>query len=206
MLLKVCGLRERQNVTAIAALKPQWMGFIFSPVSPRYFNDAREPAMTAEIPKDIYKTGVFVNADEETVLNIYNQHSLDYVQLHGDESVEFCKNLSSKGIKIIKAFSITGEFDFSITEDYASCVSLFLFDAAGELRGGNGVQFNHDLLKDKRFNKPFLLSGGIGPGDAAALKNLHHPDLIGVDVNSRFEDAQGLKNVEALQLFSRQIK
>jgi phosphoribosylanthranilate isomerase len=206
MLLKVCGLRERENVAAIAAIKPQWMGFIFSPVSPRYYNDASEPASIASIPKGIYKTGVFVNADEEKVMNLHNQHQLDYIQLHGYESVEFCKNLSSKGIKIIKAFALTPEFDFSMTEDYAPYASLFLFDSAGKLLGGNGVQFNHALLKGKRFSKPFLLSGGIGPDDVPALKNLHHPDMIGVDVNSRFEDAPGLKNVSALELFSQQIK
>jgi phosphoribosylanthranilate isomerase len=205
MLLKVCGLRELENVNAIAAIKPQWMGFIFSPASPRYFYEAENPAAITDIPNETDKVGVFVNEDEKHILNIYMQHQLDYVQLHGHESVEDCKSLFEKGIRLIKAFGVNDGFDFSITEDYAPYVSFFLFDTAGKSAGGNGIQFNHGLLEGKRFAKPFLLSGGIGPDDALLVTNFRHPDMIGVDVNSRFEISPGLKNTEALKLFKEQI-
>jgi phosphoribosylanthranilate isomerase len=205
MLLKVCGLRERDNVEAVLALQPEWVGFIFEPTSPRYFLHAHNLASGLNIYGAIKKVGVFVNQDADVILNLKQQYALDLIQLHGDESVAFCKQLKQNGIKIIKAFSINDLFEFSELEKYAPYVTLFLFDAQGPLRGGNGIPFNWELLKKHRFAKPFLLSGGIGPDSLAGLRNFSHPDMIGVDVNSKFEVSPGIKNTKALYLFQQQI-
>ncbi|MBL0309816.1 MAG: phosphoribosylanthranilate isomerase [Bacteroidetes bacterium] len=205
MKLKICGLREDENVKAITALRPKWMGFIFHPTSLRYFINAEHPANILSIPIHIKKVGVFVNESEEEIMRIHQLYGLDMIQLHGDEKPEFCLNLNKAGIKIIKAFRIDDRFDFSSVELYAPYVEMFLFDAAGKNYGGNGVVFNWNLLEGKRFSRPFLLSGGIGLEQVALLKSFHHPDMIGVDVNSCFELSPGIKDIAALQLFKQQI-
>lgn len=205
MKLKVCGLREDENVKAIAALQPQWLGFIFHSASPRYFMSAKNPVDLLSIPLSFKKVGVFVNSTIDEVVRLHKLYSLDYTQLHGDENADFCKQLQMNGIKIIKAFRINESFDFASVDSYLPFVELFLFDASGKEYGGNGITFNWELLKNKRFSKPFLLSGGIGLEQVEALKSFDHPDLAGVDVNSRFESSPGLKDVLAVQLFQQQI-
>ena len=205
MLLKVCGMRERDNIKDVLALQPQWMGFIFEPSSPRYFPRAANPSSLFEVIGAVKKVGVFVNDDEEVMLSFQQQHALDYIQLHGDESVETCRQLKQAGIKVIKAFRVNDMFDFSIVDSYTPYADLFLFDASGTLFGGNGVAFNWQLLKRHRFNKPFLLSGGIGPDSVNQLLAFEHPEMIGVDVNSKFETAPGIKDAKALLLFQQQI-
>jgi len=205
MKIKVCGLRESENVKAIAAIQPQWLGFIFTPASPRYFLNAQKQADISAVPSGIKKVGVFVNEDETEILRIKNLYQLDYVQLHGDENVDVCKRLKEKDVAIIKAFRVRNEFDFSVVNTFAPFVDLFLFDTAGKSYGGNGIRFDWKLLKGKKFDRPFLLSGGIRLEDVELLKSFHHPDMAGIDVNSRFEIAAGLKDVEALKLFKQQI-
>ena len=206
MKTKICGLREQQNISDISELHPEWMGFIFSPTSPRYFNAAKEPADLKSLPVSIKKVGVFVNETLENVRATVQQHGLNMIQLHGNETPEYCASLKSDGIEIIKAFSIDSNFDFTSTEAYASAVDYFLFDTKGPQFGGNGIAFNWDLLKGKRFAKPFLLSGGISPNHADAIKNFSHPDCIGIDINSRFEISPGIKDVNAIRLFLQQIQ
>ena len=205
MLLKVCGMRERDNIEDVLELQPAWMGFIFEPSSPRYFPRAANPASLFGLTGRVKKVGVFVNEDEEVMLSFQQQHALDYIQLHGHESVETCRQLKQAGIKIIKAFRINEAVDFSIVDSYTPYVDSFLFDASGPLFGGNGTVFNWQLLKQHRFNKPFLLSGGIGPDSVNQLLAFEHPEVIGVDVNSKFETAPGVKDAKALLLFQQQI-
>ena len=206
MKTKICGLREQQNIRELSELHPQWMGFIFTPTSPRYFNAAKEPADLKSLPSSIKKVGVFVNETLESVRATVQQHGLNMIQLHGNETPEYCASLKSDGKEIIKAFSVDGNFDFATTEAYAPAVDYFLFDTKGEQFGGNGIAFNWTLLNDKRFAKPFLLSGGISPEHAEAIKNFSHPDCIGIDINSRFEISPGTKDVNAIRLFLQQIQ
>ena len=206
MKTKICGLREQQNISDLAELHPQWMGFIFAPTSPRYFHAVKEPADLKSLPSSIKKVGVFVNETLEAVKNTVQQHNLNAIQLHGNETPEYCASLQSPGIEIIKAFSLDDNFDFSITESYAPFVDYFLFDTKGKQAGGNGIAFNWNILNGKRFAKPFLLSGGISPDHAEAIKNFSHPDCIGIDINSRFEISPGLKDVSAIRLFLQQIQ
>ncbi|MES2619606.1 MAG: phosphoribosylanthranilate isomerase [Bacteroidota bacterium] len=202
MKTKICGLREQQNITELSALHPQWMGFIFTPTSPRYFSAAKQPADLKSLPRSIKKVGVFVNETLENVRATVQQHGLNMIQLHGNETPEYCASLKSDGIEIIKAFSVDDNFDFATTEAYASAIDYFLFDTKGPQFGGNGIAFNWNLLKGKRF----LLSGGISPNHVEAIKNFSHPDCIGIDINSRFEISPGIKDVNAIRLFLQHIQ
>ena len=205
MKWKVCGMREKDNVNAVARLKPDWIGFIFYSDSPRCFLHAQQEADLNALPSSIKKVGVFVNQPAEEVIRICHTYSLDYAQLHGDEPIDYCRGLQQERIKIIKAFRIEKAFDFPLAEQYTPFVELFLFDAQGKSYGGNGVTFPWEILEGRKLSRRFLLSGGIGTDQISSLQQFRHPDLEGVDVNSRFETAPGLKDVAALQLFQKQI-
>ena len=113
MLIKVCGMRDANNMLDVAACGIQWMGFVFYPQSPRYFQET-----VIEVPDNICKVGVFVNADPVEMLSIYNRYKLDYLQLHGNESPELCRKLREKGYRIIKAISVSSEEDIRKTGEY----------------------------------------------------------------------------------------
>ncbi|WP_046758643.1 phosphoribosylanthranilate isomerase [Kordia jejudonensis] len=184
MKLKICGMKYEDNMTAVSNLQPDYLGFIFYKKSSRYFD-----TVIPEIPKEIKKTGVFVNASVEEIVNKIKLHDLQAIQLHGSENPEFCKELKEKchiersrdatdemlnqvkhdnfnernsSVEIIKVFSIKDEFDFSVLKEYEEVVDYFLFDTKGKLPGGNGVTFDWKVLENYPSTKPFFLSGGIG--------------------------------------------
>ncbi len=212
--LKVCGMQQPGNIMQVAELQPDYMGFIFYDKSPRFFNEE-----LPNIAPEIKKTGVFVNPSIKEVLAKVSQHSLNAIQLHGEESAAFCKDLKVELQKrrntpeFIKVFSVGENFDFQEIKPYEGLVDYFLFDTKGILKGGNGVAFDWQILKDYPSNTPFFLSGGIGPehGKAIAeLKNhffrLGKPGLLyAIDVNSKFELKPGLKKLKELKEFKTQI-
>ncbi|ADY28383.1 phosphoribosylanthranilate isomerase [Cellulophaga lytica] len=207
MKLKVCGMKHLDNMEAVAALQPDYLGFIFWEPSSRYFNEKM-----GAISKNIKKVGVFVDADLDYVVEKINQYSLDVVQLHGKESPEFCKGLrnSNLGLKgkqpqIIKVFSIKDSFNFSVITPFEKVCDYFLFDTKGKLPGGNGYTFNWSVLENYPSTKPYFLSGGIGIKDTekvkAFLKTSASKYCVALDVNSSFEIEPGLKNIEKLKEF-----
>jgi phosphoribosylanthranilate isomerase len=199
MKLKVCGMRSPDNITSLAALSPDYMGFIFWKSSRRYVSDATPP-----LPDTIKKTGVFVDADLDYVKEIIAQHQLQAVQLHGEESPDFCKKIKALGdLEIIKAFALDAQFDFSVLDAYNSACDYFLFDTKGDLPGGNGRRFDWSVLQDYPLTKPFFLSGGIGPGDQSAIASIISLNLplYAIDINSKFEREPGLKNIERIKEF-----
>ncbi|WP_423818262.1 phosphoribosylanthranilate isomerase [Salinimicrobium sp. TIG7-5_MAKvit] len=209
--LKICGMREPENMSRIAALQPDYLGLIFFEGSPRN--------VVGEIfqgDQKIKKTGVFVNASEENILEKIKKYQLSALQLHGEESPEFINNLKQKiseEIELIKVFSIGNEFDFEKLQPYEGVVDYFLFDTLGKSKGGNGIRFNWEVLEDYPSTTPFFLSGGIGPDDAAAVKELYHTFqkrqkeelFYGIDVNSKFETAPAVKDAEALKTFRERL-
>ena len=209
--LKICGMREPENMSRIAALQPDYLGLIFFDGSPR--NVVGE---IFQVDQKIKKTGVFVNASEENILEKIKKYQLSALQLHGDESPEFINNLKqqiSEKIELIKVFGIKEDFDFKKLQPYEGIVDYFLFDTRGKNRGGNGISFNWEILENYSSNTPFFLSGGIGPGDAAAVKELYHTFqkrqkeevFYGIDVNSKFETAPAVKDAEALKTFRERL-
>ncbi|OXA93113.1 phosphoribosylanthranilate isomerase [Flavobacterium hercynium] len=203
MKLKICGMKYPENIINVGALLPDYMGFIFWEKSARYC-DGTIP----ELIQTIKKVGVFVNESVENIIEKISKHNLQAIQLHGQESVEFCeelKNNISKKIEIIKVFSVGDDFDFNVLEPFENLCDYFLFDTKGKLPGGNGTTFDWEILKKYKSKKPFFLSGGIGIEEIAAIKNLNLP-VYAIDVNSKFEIEPGLKNKNLLSNFKRQLE
>lgn len=203
--VKVCGMRDAANVADVASLYPTYMGFIFYEKSPRYV-----PEVSAElikyIPQEIKTVGVFVNEEMETVMALATKHNLSFVQLHGNESVAYCKELVSNHIAVIKAFGINEMFDFSSLEAYEEVVSYFLFDTQTAAHGGSGKAFDWNLLDSYRLDKPYFLSGGIDLHHATALKNFNDDRLHALDINSKFEITPAVKDVAKLSLFFEEVR
>lgn len=192
-LIKICGMKYPDNILEVSKLLPDYMGFIFWEKSARFF-DGNLP----NLPKSIKKTGVFVDATFDYILDKIKIHKLDAIQLHGNESVAFCEKLKSQSVEIIKVFSVSDDFDFDILKQYESACDYFLFDTKGKLPGGNGTTFNWEILKKYNSTKPLFLSGGIGIEEFAAIKKLKLP-IYAIDINSKFEIEPGLKNIELLK-------
>jgi len=193
-----------ENIKAVAALKPDMMGFIFYPKSPRYAEPLDAAALNA-LPSSIKKIGVFVNESLENILTIAYKYQLDGVQLHGVELVKMCAELKKVGYIVIKAFPIATAYNFKVTKDYEGACDYFLFDTKTEAYGGSGLKFNWAMLDEYKGETPFILSGGIAADDAKALLKIEHPRFAGIDLNSKFEVSPGLKDVEKLNLFKMSL-
>ncbi len=204
LLLKVCGMKFTENIQQVAALQPDYLGFIFYEKSKRNFE-----GIIPKLSKNIKKTGVFVDEYLEIVVSLVEEYQLEAIQLHGDETVDYIKELKShlpKG-EIIKVFSIKDSFDFNVLKPYKEIVDYFLFDTKGEEKGGNGIQFDWRVLENYPFEKPFFLSGGIGLDDVKKIKEITNSTLpiYGIDINSKFESKPGFKNIEEIKNFKKYI-
>lgn len=211
MKLKICGMKYKDNIEAVVALQPDYLGFIFYDKSSRNFNTS-----LPDIPSSIKKIGVFVDATIEEVLEKIKTFNLQAVQLHGSESRAYVETLKLKlkpitfsVVQIIKVFSIKGNTDFSVLEPYEGIVDYFLFDTKGKLPGGNGYTFNWNVLKDYPSTTSYFLSGGIGLNEIEKIKNFKESSAskycYAIDVNSKFEIEPGLKNIEELEKFKNEL-
>ena len=197
MIIKTCGMRDADNIRAVSELGIDWMGFIFWAPSSRYVSE--KPTF---LPTRQKRVGVFVDARIEEVKSKADEYALDLIQLHGSESPAFCERLKANSQpQLIKAFNIATQEDLEQTIPYEGLVDYFLFDTKAKMVGGNGTQFDWSVLSAYQGNTPFLLSGGIGPDDAEKVRNFHHPQLAGIDLNSRFELSPALKDIEKLKQF-----
>ena len=214
-------MRDAENIREVEALHPDWMGFIFWPKSRRYVS-----SRPAYLPTKCKRVGVFVDEDIEQVRRIADDYALDIIQLHGSESPEQIAHLSSltslikvkatssiTHLSIIKAFNIATEDDLKATKAYEGIADYFLFDTTGKSVGGNGEKFDWSVLDTYEGSTPFLLSGGIGPDDAECVKDflISRPSpltskCIGIDLNSRFETAPALKDINKLREFIKEIR
>ncbi len=212
-------MKYLENIEAVAALKPDYLGFIFYEKSKRNFE-----GIVPKLPKSIKKVGVFVNATMDEVIEKIKKFDLQAVQLHGDESVAFCKELRSHfqqnqkfhnemlnqvqhTIEIIKVFSVGTHFDFEQLKPFENYVDYFLFDTKGKERGGNGIQFDWRLLEKYPLEKPYFLSGGIGLENTdnvlSFLRRQESQHCKVLDVNSKFEIQPGLKSIEEIETFKK---
>ena len=198
MKLKICGMKHASNIAAVAALEPDYLGFIFYPKSPRFISEI-SAELIKYVPTSIKTTGVFVDEELETVKAYILKYNLKAVQLHGQENVAFCAAIKEMGVEVIKAFGIGQDFDFKQLAPYLDVVDAFLFDTQTPTHGGSGKVFDWTLLAAYPYDKPYFLSGGIDLIHATAIKNINDPRLYAIDVNSRFELEPGLKDVEKLK-------
>lgn len=199
LIIKVCGMREEQNISDLEKLDIDWMGMIFWSGSKRYVS--RPPS---RLPQRVKKVGVFVDASLDDIRQHVSDYQLDIIQLHGHETPAFLEAL--KPLTLIKAFNIADASDLEKTKAYEGIADYFLFDTKGKIVGGNGEKFDWTVLTAYEGSTPFLLSGGIGPDDVQKVKQFHHHKCIGIDLNSRFESAPGLKDIVQLQTFIKQIR
>ena len=219
MKLKICGMKYVENMQQVAALQPDYLGFIFYEKSKRNFE-----GIIPDLPKSIKKTGVFVNELPEILVSLVDEYQLQAIQLHGDESVEYIQQLKklfaerleempaklkskTKPVEIIKVFGIKDTFDFSVLKEYENEVDFFLFDTKGKERGGNGVTFDWTVLEGYDSKKPFFLSGGIGVEEVDEVHKILKTNLpvYALDVNSRFETKPGVKSIDQLKTFITKI-
>ena len=198
MIIKVCGMRDAVNIQAVEQLGIDWMGMIFWPKSSRYVAD-----VPTYQPKQIRRVGVFVDASLEYIRQHVSDYQLDLIQLHGHETPAFAEAL--KPLSVIKAFNIADVKDLNQTKAYEGIVDYFLFDTKGKVVGGNGEKFDWSVLSSYHGETPFLLSGGIGPDDVEVVNSFHHSKCIGIDLNSRFEQAPALKDITKLSNFLKQL-
>jgi phosphoribosylanthranilate isomerase len=199
MKLKVCGMWDSQNIQDLLVLNPDYVGFIFYNKSPRNAIGKLNEELLMSFPSTTKKVGVFVDEELDMLMKIVSKYGLGLVQLHGDESPEYVSRLKDAAIPVIKVFSIEEGFDFNLLSDYEPFVDYFLFDTKGEQRGGTGKKFDWGLLKNYNQKTPFLLSGGVDLDDILTIKKLSSVNLHAVDVNSKFEDEPGMKNIERLK-------
>lgn len=205
MLVKICGMKQPDNIRQVANLLPDMMGFIFYPKSSRYIGDPA-PDMIRGLPAQIRRVGVFVDEEYERLLTLTIRYGIDAVQLHGSESPRFCAKLREKGLLVIKALGIAGSDDFRRTSDYEEVCDLLLFDTLSKSFGGTGLSFDWKLLECYRGKIPFVLSGGIGPDGLQAIKEIAHSHFAGIDLNSRFEISPGHKDLVLLSHFLHSLK
>ena len=196
-------MREADNIREVEQLGIDLMGFIFWPKSSRYVSERPD-----YLPERCKRVGVFVDEAPEQIKRIAGDYTLDYIQLHGHETPEQISHLLplASHRSLIKAFNIATAADFAVTKAYEGVVDCFLFDTKGKCVGGNGEKFDWRVLDDYAGKTPFILSGGIGPDDAGRVNNFHHPQCIGIDLNSRFESAPALKDVQEISRFLKEMK
>ena len=222
LIVKVCGMRDGENIRQVVELGVDWIGMIFWDKSPR--NVTMIPTNAGIIPDrangqwskvngQCKRVGVFVDEMAQNIVTRVFNYKLDIIQLHGHESPTLIRNLRltldpdiRPGIKIIKAISVETIDDIATYKDYSDCVDYFLFDTKCKTVGGSGEQFDWSILDAYDGELPFLLSGGIGPDDAERVRAFHHPKCIGIDLNSRFETGPGLKDITKLKQFLEQLK
>lgn len=203
-------MREPDNIRAISQTGITWMGMIFWPKSSRYVSDLSAADV---IPDGITRVGVFVNQSQDEIADIAHRCRLDVIQLHGSESAEYIRQLRPmlhEDCNVMKAISVENAEDIKKATDYESDASspiadLLLFDTKCKTVGGSGKQFDWSILDRYNGKLPFLLSGGIGPDDAERLAYFHHPKMMGIDLNSRFETAPGIKAAATLASFIKEV-
>lgn len=218
-IVKVCGLRDSENIRQVAALGVDWIGMIFWEKSPR--NVTMIPSHAGIIPdraslsplatnNSPLKVGVFVDEMAQNIITRVVNFQLDLIQLHGHETPTLIRNLRRtladiRPVKVIKAISVSSRDDIAAYKDYADCVDYFLFDTKCPSVGGSGQQFDWSVLDGYDGEVPFLLSGGIGPDDAERVRNFQHPKCIGIDLNSKFETEPAMKDVAAIGKFLNEL-
>jgi phosphoribosylanthranilate isomerase len=200
MKIKVCGMTQKVQIEILdQETNIDFLGFIFYENSPRFYNTKPTTVFNKK------KVGVFVNESEEFINKTAENHQLEFIQLHGSESPEVCERLGEK-FKTIKAVGIHSKNDFLELKSYENKIDYFLFDTKTSKHGGSGEKFNWDLLEEYSLNTPFFLSGGISIEDLEKIKEIKHPKIYGVDINSKFEMAPGIKNIEKINAFIKHLK
>lgn len=196
-------MKFTENRQHVEKLGIDFLGYIFYRHSKRFIGETPENGL---FQTEKSKVGVFVDENAFEILGLAKNLGFEWVQLHGKENPKTCQMLKRQGLKIIKVFNIDEKFNFRTTTPFEKVIDFFLFDTKTKQHGGSGKKFDWSLLNKYEGHTPFFISGGIGPDDVESIKKIDHPKLTGVDLNSGFEDEPGLKNIEKLERFIKEIK
>ncbi len=203
MLIKVCGMFNSENIVDLLKLNVDMMGLIFYAKSPR--NAFGADAEFVSKIDTVEKVGVFVNESFENIQSLCKKYAINSIQLHGKESIELVAELKNLGYKVTKAISISNKEDLSQIEEYDAFCDRILLDTKCDSHGGSGKKFDWSILDNYSYESPFMLSGGIGLDDADDILKIHHPKLVGVDINSRFEAQNNLKDTQKIKKFIERL-
>jgi len=208
MYIKVCGMRDAQNIREVEALGVDMMGFIFYAPSKRNVTE-----VPAYLPEQCARVGVFVNAATDDIVERIKQFGLTFVQLHGDETPADVLRLRKameaekiEGVKVVRSVAVTSRSQVMKAQIWDGYVDGILFETPTAGYGGSGVSFDWSLLTSYRGKTPFFLSGGIGPQSLDELSAFEHEQWLGIDLNSKFETEPALKDVEKLKAFIEAFK
>lgn len=194
--VKICGITNHEDAQMAVAAGASALGFIFHKKSPRYVSPSKVRPIIEALPPFVTPVGVFVDHSEHAVRDICRLTRISTVQFHGEESPGYCKRF--KNFKIIKAFRVRDTFDFKSVLQYK--VDAYLFDTFSETEaGGTGTTFNWDLLKNYKFDKPVILSGGLNHANVHQAVEAVHP--YAVDVSSGVEKSPGTKDYRLVNAF-----
>ena len=186
--MKICGFTSLKDAKIAVNYGASAIGLIFFQGSPRYVDPGKVKNWILDIPKNVKKVGVFVNEKIENIHSIVRDLNLDFIQLHGHESPDYCDQMIKP---VIKVFRVGDDFDSNVLKDYQ--VAAFLFDTYQKGRlGGTGENFNWDLIADLKTNAPIILSGGLNAGNI--LDGIKAVNPSAVDINSGVESIQGIKD------------
>lgn len=221
-IIKVCGMKNPENILQVETAGADWIGLIFWNGSSRYISPEKAESVRQYLStrhtdsnraSQVSLVGVFVDASPEYILQTIQTCHLDLIQLHGKESPDYCYKLKSlifrnihRAIPLIKAINVSVPEDLTSTAVYETCCDYFLFDTKSSVPGGSGQTFDWQILNGYSGKKTFLLSGGIQPADIPKIRSFHHPACIGIDLNSRFEQAPGLKDVQKISTFIQALR
>jgi phosphoribosylanthranilate isomerase len=208
MRVKVCGMTQLEQIEELPGLGVAFAGFIFYPKSPRYVFRHLTSAQVKKV-NTINKVGVFVNASVDEVLLMVDECRLHMVQLHGDESPKYCEKIADY-VSVVKAFRLSDNDSIEwMINPYMDVCDMFMFDTMGSGYGGTGKKFDWNMLKGSTIGKPFFLSGGIQPDDTQELMEFEHEPvakaLFAIDINSRFETAPGIKQMDKVATFVNEL-
>jgi phosphoribosylanthranilate isomerase len=198
ILVKVCGMRERENTAAIARLAPDFLGFIFVPESPRYVEPSDRAELLTSVPVPTRTVGVFRDAALEEVVDAVKHYQLTAVQLHGSEDSAYISECKRRvpSCYVFKAITLGESSNVLRTAPLGA--DLFIFDGACP---GSGEGFDWNMLSDYRGETPFFLAGGIGPHSIDAVRQCMQvsSQCLGIDINSKVEVRAGLKDESAVR-------
>ena len=208
---KICGLNSTAALTAAIAGGASHVGFVFYPPSPRSLTPASAAALAAAVPAGTGRVGLFVNPADEDIAAVLGALVLDMLQLHGAEPPARIAALKARfGLPVMKAIKVGSEADLDQAGPYAGVADWLLFDArppagmAGALPGGNAVSFDWRWLAGRRWQQPWMLSGGLNAGNVAEAVRLTGATMV--DVSSGVEEAPGRKSPAKIAAFLAAVR
>lgn len=202
--VKICGLRTLDDVAAVAKAGAAYAGFVFFPKSPRHLTVPEAKALALAVPLGLAKVALIVNADDAAIEAILAEVPIDVLQLHGAETPERVADVRDRfGLPVMKAVGLSGEADLAAIMDYSLVADQLLVDAkpgsGTDLPGGNGLAFDWRLLVGRKWLRPWMLAGGLGPHNVAEAIRL--TGARQVDVSSGVESEPGVKDPGLIAAF-----